>query len=188
MKRQANHRIEYRNSFLFGAWNYEKFEKWLSDLSAQGSHFTKQGFFRLRFEKDPSARYEYLLDYQAIRDPKEKAAYFALFEDCGWTHVDTSLGWHYYRRPYVDGDRPAIYSDRSSLKQLWRRLQFLLVALAFGNLVIAAVNTFNLNAMSYAKPFRGILLASVLFQILVTVLLAYGCMRFQRKIKKLDQS
>lgn len=166
-------------------WNYEKDEKWLSDLSAQGLHLTKPGLIRHRFEKDPSVRYEYRIDYQMLRDPKEMNAYVALFEDAGWTLVASKSGWHYYRRPHVPGGAPAIYSDRSSLKELWRRVQFLLAALAFANVIIAAVNTLNLGAISYWPTFRNVILTVTGFQALVTILLVYGIVRFQRKIDKL---
>lgn len=181
----ANNPVEYRRRLSF-AWNYEKDEKWLSDLSAQGLHLTKPGVNRYRFERDPSKRYEYRLDYQTIRDAKELETYAAFFEDSGWTLVGSIMGWHYYRRPYSGGAAAELYTDRSSLKQLYRRVQFTFGVLAIVNVVLMIVNTFNTFRNSDTPVIGELFLVLISIQLLATLLLAYGCVKFQKKIKQLD--
>ncbi|MBD3921673.1 DUF2812 domain-containing protein [Paenibacillus sp. PR3] len=178
--------VRTRVSFV---WNYEKDEKWLTDLSAQGQHLVEPGTFRYVFKKDTSARYVYRMDYHQIKEKEQLNEYYALFKDMGWEHIGSNMGWHYFRKPYAEGDTSThIYTDRSSLKQLLKRIQFMLMMLAFANVPIMIVNSINTWKWSDdAKPFSGLIGVVVVFQLVVVLLLLYGTARFQRKIRRLDE-
>ncbi|GMK40454.1 hypothetical protein PCCS19_35100 [Paenibacillus sp. CCS19] len=170
-------------------WNYEKDEEWLNDLSAQGQHLEEPGTFRYCFKKDAAVRYVYRLDYQQIKDQDQLDAYYALFEDMGWKHVGSNKGWHYYRKPYVEGETsPQIYTDRSSLTQMLRRIQMMLVLLAAVNFPIMTVNIMNVwSWYDKSVTVRGFISSVVVLQALVVIVLLYGFVRFQRKIRKIDE-
>ncbi|MFD0674807.1 DUF2812 domain-containing protein [Cohnella sp. GCM10027633] len=181
----ASNPVVYRKRLSL-VWNYRTDEKWLSDLSAQGLHLTKPGVFRYRFEQDSSVRYEYRLDYQTIHDAKELETYVAFFEDSGWTLAGSIMGWHYYRRPYSEGNSAEIYTDRSSLKQLYRRVQFTLAVVAILNLFLLIVNSFNAFRNDDEPVIRNVFIVLMSIQLLASLLLAYGCVKFQKKIKQID--
>ncbi|MFK7691611.1 DUF2812 domain-containing protein [Paenibacillus sp. HJGM_3] len=63
----------------------------------------KPGIARHRFERDPAKRYVYRMDYHPIKERDQLDSYLALFEDAGWEHAGSKIGWHYFRRPYVEG-------------------------------------------------------------------------------------
>ncbi|PWW00920.1 uncharacterized protein DUF2812 [Paenibacillus cellulosilyticus] len=168
-------------------WNYERDEEWLTSLSAQGQHLVKPGTFRYRFEQDASVRYVYRLDYHQIKEKGQLDAYYALFEDMGWEHVGSNMGWHYFRKPCVEGETSTpIYTDRSSLIQLLKRVQLMLIVLAFANVPIMFVNIFNVwNWNDRSQTISGVITSVVVLQVLVVILLSYGSVCFQRKIRRL---
>lgn len=178
--------VKTRVSFV---WNYEKDEKWLNELSAQGQHLVEPGTFRYVFKKEAAARYVYRLDYHQIKEKERLHEYFALFKDMGWEHVGSNMGWHYFRKPYVEGEPSAlIYTDHSSLKQLLQRIQMMLVLLAAANFPIITLNIMNVwSWYDKSVTVRSVITAVVVLQVLVVILLLYGFVRFQRKIRKLDE-
>lgn len=180
-------KFEYRIRFSY-VWNYEMDETWLTSLSAQGIHLAKPGVFRYRFEKDHTARYVYRLDYQNIKGQDNLNAYNALFEDSGWEHVGSCMGWHYFRKPYREGESYEIYTDRSTVKQLFRRVQFTLGFAALANIPLLMINMTNLFSENRSQAIDIVLVLTVFLEILCILLLAYGCLRFQQKIKKIDES
>jgi Protein of unknown function (DUF2812). len=169
-------------------WNYEKDEEWLNNLSAQGEHLEKPGTFRYAFKKDVSIRYVYRMDYQQIKEQDQLNEYYALFKDLGWERVGSNMGWHYYRKPYMEGETSTqIYTDRSSLVQLLRRVQMMLVLLAAANFPIIIVNIMNVwSWYDKSVTVRSFISSVVVLQVLVVIVLLYGFVRFQRKIRRLD--
>jgi len=186
MNGKAGGNVEYRTRVSF-VWSYEKDEAWLTGLSAQGLHLVKPGLFRNRFERAVDRRYVYKVDYRQLKDPKELLAYLALFEDMGWEHAGTIMGWHYFRKPYPEGEADAIYSDPASIIQLWKRVQLTLLMLALANVPIFILNVTNMlhSGDRSQTILRTIAFASIL-QALAILLLLYGWFRFQRKIKRLN--
>lgn len=181
----ANDRTVTRTRFSF-VWNYEKDEQWLTALSAQGLHLVKPGIARHRFERDPAKRYVYRMDYHPIKERDQLDSYLALFEDAGWEHAGSKIGWHYFRRPYVEGASPEIYTDRTSIRQLLQRIQFTLLILALINVPLLIINTMNLFKWGdRSQVVSGTIGFVVVLELLVILLLFYGCVRFQHKIKKL---
>ncbi|MDD9268156.1 DUF2812 domain-containing protein [Paenibacillus sp. GCM10023248] len=177
---------QYRNRFSF-VWNYEKDESWLTGLSAQGLHLDKPGVIRNRFESNPELRYVYRMDYQKIVGQEQVNEYVALFEDSGWEHVGTIMGWHYFRKPYREGGTYDIYTDRLSVRQLLQRVQTTLGILAIANVPLLIMNLKNLFSGPRSHTISSTLTFTIVLEVLCILLLAYGCVRFQQKIKKLDE-
>ncbi|NOV02183.1 DUF2812 domain-containing protein [Paenibacillus planticolens] len=185
MTRSSNNGFEYRTRFSF-VWNYERDESWLTGLSAQGLHLNKPGIFRNRFEKDPSVRFVYRMDYQKITGEKNLNDYLAIFEDSGWEHAGSLVGWHYFRKPYHEDASYDIYTDRVSVKQLFRRIQLTLGIVAIANIPTLILNINNLLSESRSVAIGSAISFVVLLEFLCVLLLSYGCLRFEKKIKKLE--
>jgi len=70
----------------FWAWEDEKEEVWLKEMSQSGWHFKSVGFpSNYSFEDGEQKEYIYRLDY--FVNPKERANYLQIFKDGGWEHL-----------------------------------------------------------------------------------------------------
>ncbi|MDU0200518.1 DUF2812 domain-containing protein [Paenibacillus sp. GCM10012304] len=187
MTNTLSNQFEYRTRFSF-VWNYEKDESWFTSLSAQGLHLVKPGVFRNRFEKNSAVRYVYRMDYQKISGKNNLDEYKALFEDSGWEHVDSLFGWHYFRKPFREGESYDIYTDRLSLKLLFKRVQLTLSVVALANLALLLINAPKLFSEPHSQLIGNTFTFLVPLEFICVLLLVYGCLRFQQKIKKLDEN
>ena len=124
----------------FWAWEDEKEEDWLREMSQQGLHVSSigiPGFYE--FEQGFAKDYVYRLDY--ISDRKDYSNYLQLFHDSGWDHVGEMSGWQYFRKEALNGEDLEIYSDNESKARKYQRILLLLVIilplLINGNLIIS---------------------------------------------------
>lgn len=110
----------------FWAWDDEKEEAWLREMSRQGWHLTSVSVPTIyKFEKGFAKDYVYRLDY--IRDRKDYANYLQLFNDSGWDHMGEMNGWQYFRKEALHGEELEIYSDNESKAKKYQRILLLLV-------------------------------------------------------------
>ncbi|MFB9324925.1 DUF2812 domain-containing protein [Paenibacillus aurantiacus] len=173
----------YKNRFSF-VWDYRRDETWLTNLSTRGLHLNRPGFMRYRFEYEPSVRYEYRMDYQDAMNAKQLEEYCDLYADAGWEYVGTCVNWRYFRRPHLEGETIELYSDKESIRSFYRKLQKTLGVLALANVAILLVNSSNwLGGWSGEGWIATFIGAVILFQLLCTLLLGYGVLRFQRLIQ-----
>lgn len=179
----ANKQLE-KKFHLWFSWQHEKEERRLNEQSGQGLHWTRAGLFRDSFERDPSVRYTYRLDYQSNLGKGEKfAEYVQLYRDAGWEHAG-SFGtmWHYFRRPWRQEEEPLLYTDRDSLIALYKRLRRVMAAMLALNFVIMSLNGISLlsridnHLWSIVVPVLGIYAA-------LFILLGVGIGNMSRKIK-----
>lgn len=105
----------------FWAWQDEKEEAWLRQMSQEGLHLASLGFPGFyNFVAGEPANYVYRLDY--ITNSKDYQNYLQLFKDAGWEHLGRMGGWQYFRTLAGEGELPEIYSDPDSKIQKYRRL------------------------------------------------------------------
>lgn len=110
----------------FWAWDDEKEEAWLREMSRQGWHLTSVSVPTIyKFEQGFAKDYVYRLDY--IRDRKDYANYLQLFNDSGWDHMGEMNGWQYFRKEALHGEELDIYSDNESKAKKYQRILLLLV-------------------------------------------------------------
>jgi hypothetical protein len=91
---------------LFGAWNDDKEEAWLSGMARQGLHLHSLGFPGIyNFTAGEPREDVYRLDF--ITDRKDYQNYLQLFKDAGWEHMGEMGGWQYFRtrKPREPGTR-----------------------------------------------------------------------------------
>ena len=82
-------------------------------------------------EKDDTVRYTYQIDFNpsAKNDPRYKET----FAEMGWEYISSTFnGWHYFKKPYKEGQQLAngdvvpserIYTDEASYKEMENRWQ-----------------------------------------------------------------
>ena len=110
----------------FWAWEDEKEEVWLRQMSMEGWHFKSARLLgNYVFEQGEPADYVYRLDYFTGR--KDMPSYLQIFEDAGWEHMGKMSGWQYFRIETRDGEVPEIYSDKASKAKKYERLTLYLV-------------------------------------------------------------
>ncbi len=96
------------------AWEPEKVEKYLEDMSRRGWRVTSvsgscMGF---RFERAEPENVRFCVDYPS----QATEEYKTIFTDAGWSLRYESLGWFLWSKAYAPGEaRPEIYTDRESL-------------------------------------------------------------------------
>ncbi|MEN2768921.1 DUF2812 domain-containing protein [Ornithinibacillus xuwenensis] len=104
---------------LFLAYDVEKEEKWLTEMSTKGLHLKKYRLFTYTFEENKEESYIYQVDFR----PDAKEDYFRLYEDAGWEHVTGAVNlFHYFRVPTSQQDIQKIYSDKESILESYKRM------------------------------------------------------------------
>jgi len=110
----------------FWAWNDDREEAWLEEMSRQGLHLSSlglPGFYY--FESGEPGDYAYRLDFNTTH--KDRANYLALFQDAGWEHLGNLGGWEYFRKQRKPGEVMEIFTDNESKIKKYTRLMVYLV-------------------------------------------------------------
>ncbi|MCM3629627.1 DUF2812 domain-containing protein [Paenibacillus glycanilyticus] len=179
-----NEQLEKRHRLVM-AWNYEKGEQWLNELSGQGLHFKKGGLISNSFVRDESVRYTYRMDYQMGKEGEKLQEYLDLYQDAGWEYVSSfGLTWHYFRKEWQPGEEPQLYTDRESLVMLYKRLQQVFSIMMVVNLILMFVNIINLNTF-FTEGLWTLGIPLLILYLSLFALLGFGCWKIQQKVKKL---
>jgi hypothetical protein len=111
-----------RKTKWFWAWQDDKEEAWLEQMSSQGLHLKQAHIFaQYDFFQGQPENYTYRLDFQdALKHKKDE--YLRLFADAGWEYLGQMSGWQYFRAPVRPGEEQDIYSDADSKIQKYNRL------------------------------------------------------------------
>lgn len=159
------------------AWEDEKEEAWLREMSQKGWHLlgcALPGFYT--FEHGEPKDYVYRLDY--FTDNQNKGNYLELFLDADWQYLGQMGSWQYFRKEALNGEVPEIFSDNESKAKKYQRILLLLLAVTPIQ-VINLVN-FNHNDGTFFMIFRFITLFFALF-------LLYGITKLALRIRELKQ-
>jgi Protein of unknown function (DUF2812) len=110
----------------FWAWQDDKEETWLEEMSRQGLHLQSPGLPGMYyFESGEPRDYVYRLDFN--NSYKNRNEYLQIFQDAGWKHVGRLGGWDYFRKLRQPGEVMEIYSDKESKIQKYYRLLLTLI-------------------------------------------------------------
>ncbi len=139
---------------LFGPWQDEQEEIWLTKMASEGYHFvkcTKPGWYT--FIKGESKKVKYCLDYQASASEREK--YRQLFDDAGWEYAGEMNNWHYYRKEYEGTEAPEIFTDNESKIQKYKRVLmfFSLLLLSLGVLPLSISLLVRSEGLDFLRGF-----------------------------------
>ncbi|MBR5093962.1 MAG: DUF2812 domain-containing protein [Oscillospiraceae bacterium] len=154
----------------FWAWDFEKEERWLNEMSMQGWALVEVGFARFEFERCEPGEYIVRVEMRPA-----DAEYEAFLEEIGAEKIDRMLQWVYYRRRAEEGPFD-LFSDIDSRIAHMDRIGKMLLIGGMANLVIGVANLL-------ASPNA----AGGIVNLLVCTLLMYGLGRIHGKADALKQ-
>ena len=162
----------------YWAWEFEKEEKWLNEMAAQGWALVSVGYCRYEFEPcEPGSCAVRLELLNSTPGSVEGQQYISFVEDTGAQYVGHVMRWAYFRKNVADGAFD-LYSDLDSRITHLGRITALLLPL----LILNIGNTFSQTANALAthnewSAFPGAVAAAAA---LVSILLGYGLYRINR--------
>jgi len=127
MNRNEDTKIIVRTFF---AWQEEKEEKWLREMSKKGWHLSRVGFFNYKFKKGSPMDMVYKFDFKVLRK-SEMEDYIMMFKDSGWEHIGNFGSWFYFRTAAEGNHSLELYSDNRSMIEKYRRLLLVLGIISF---------------------------------------------------------
>ena len=126
--------------------DFEKEERWLNEMAAEGWEMTRYIWCRYVFSKGAPGRYVYRI--QLLPDAvsaKTSGEYLDFLRDAGMEVVDTYQRWVYIRK-VADGQPFDLFSDRESRIAHHKRVATLFGVIAAAQLPLLAVNAVNVTA------------------------------------------
>jgi len=102
-------------------WNFDKEERWLNEMAAQGQLISRAGLRYAFTPFSPSAGVV-RVDYRPSMSEEDFADYVRLFHDAGWEHrAGTRRGGGQYFVSFSEEADADIFSDAESKAQRYRR-------------------------------------------------------------------
>jgi hypothetical protein len=170
--------VRYKVHFV---WQDDKEEDWLREMARQGLHLVKANMLcRYVFRRGAPADIAYRLDYRNAH--RKDAGYYQLFQDAGWEHVLSCMGWEYWRKA-ADGAEPQIFTDAASKAARMRRVRSTLVAVGIPSLV-AASNPVYLHHSHSLSSATHIGLAAIV--VTLAALYMYGYFKLTKRIREMS--
>lgn len=163
----------------FWAWQDEKEEAWLAEMSQKGLHLESVspfGFYH--FRKGDPENYIYRLDFRSLK-ARERDSYLQLFEDAGWEHIGDMGGWVYFRHIVNGTEIPDIYSDLESKIGKYQRVMIYLVIF----LPIMVVLMPDADRLDYFGPVLFSLLEAL--STIIILLFSYALIMLFQRINQL---
>lgn len=170
-------KVKYR---IFG--DFEKEEKWVNNMAAEGWHLEKFSFGRFVFTKgEPGA---YIFRNEFIRmNSSEKEDYFDFLKDSGITIINELGGWVYMKKAAAEGPFE-IYTDTKSKIAYYKRMLSIFALLFFVNVWFGIMNFSILWDSARDKIFIPIV---GIFNIVTALLLAYPLIKIIQRKKGLEK-
>ncbi len=166
---------------MFFAWESEKEEKWLNEMSAKGLALVDYTFCRYAFEECEPGEYFYKIQLLEHRpNHPESENYIRFMEETGAEQVAEYFNWVYFRKKAEEGPFEIFSDVESKIRQLIL-IKKLILPIAWLNLVIGIANVFNffINAPGFSWiPVINISLALLCF---------VGANEVNKKIKALKK-
>lgn len=100
--------------------DYEREEKWVNEMAAQGWHLEKSILGRFTFVKGEPGAFIYRNELVNLAT-EEKKDYFEFLEDSGIMIIHEFAGWVYMKKPAADGPFE-LYTDSKSKISYYKRL------------------------------------------------------------------
>lgn len=151
----------------FWVWDYEKEERWLNEMAAQGWALCEVGFARYSFERTEPGAYIVRTEMRGV-DPAHRVS----VEESGAEYIGRMAKWIYFRRRSELGDF-ALFSDLGAKMEHLRQIYRMLLLIGLGNLLIGLGNSVNESHLGWIN----LLLAS---------LLMYGCGVIRGRLDSLE--
>jgi len=167
---------------LFWAWEHEKEEKWLNEMSANGLHLCGVGFCAYSFEEGEPGEFVYRLELLNNLPRHHKSVeYIRFIEDTGAQHIGSIFRWVYFRKK-ATSEGFDIFSDMESRVNHLNRILLLTGVFSAANL-FNGFNQIRLWITNGAKYSLGV----ACLCLAVGLLLGYGFLSIYRKKRKLNK-
>lgn len=186
-------KTKFKNiSKIFFAWQEEKKEKWLREMSNEGWHLNEVGFLNYQFVKGEPKDIIYKLDYKPFRSEKIDD-YITLFEDSGWEHAGRFAGWYYFRAEANKDYNLELYSDNASKIKKYVILRWIMIAVCapivynLPNLILRLIRAFSsgiTDDLLVQTLILNITLPITIILIIILGLLIFGIIRISLIIKE----
>ncbi|TFG76136.1 MAG: DUF2812 domain-containing protein [Chrysiogenales bacterium] len=164
----------------FWAWDDEKEETWLEEMSQNGWHLDNPGLPCVyHFIKGEPRDYSYRLDFR-IGSFKSLQEYLQICRDAGWEMLGRMSSWYYFRKECRGGEKPEFFSEKDSKVQKYSRL--LIFLLIFLPIMLNVMRTVFQRQES--KFFTGV----GIFYAFLLLFFTYAIIRLLLRIKKLKKS
>ena len=167
----------------FSAWNFDKEEKWLNEMAAQGLALVSVGFCTYTFEESAPGDYTVRLELlDNLPTHAQSEQYIRFIEGSGAEYIGGIMRWVYFRKRKSLGDFD-LYSDYGC------RIRHL-------NRIIALIGVFEGLSLMYTALYLPKALVSGtrviesfigIFYTVFLFFLTYGIVRLLFKRRKLRQ-
>lgn len=118
----------------FWVWDFEKEEKWLNQMAAQGKALVRAGFCNYEFEDCAPGKYTIRLQMlEHLPCTEEGQAFIRFVEETGAEHVGSVQRWAYFRKKAEQGDFQLMGDNATRMKHV-RNIMWMLIPLALLNL------------------------------------------------------
>ena len=165
----------------FWAWNFEKEEKWLNEMAAQGLALVGVGFCKYEFEDALPGEYTVRMELlQNKKEHPESEKYIRFIEETGAEQVGNYLRWVYFRKKTADGPFD-LFSDYASRIAHLKRIKTLLLPIGILNIWLGVQNV----GLFFWQHFDGNLIGLV--NLLLGILCCAGAIPLHRMIKTLKK-
>ena len=166
----------------FWAWNYDKEEKWLNDMSAIGLQLCGVGFCKYVFDEGAPDEYTYRLEFLNNHPySAESLRYIKFLEETGVEYIGSIFRWVYFRKKADDAEFD-IYSDIDSRIKHLNRLLLLIGIIGGMNIVIGASNISRILIPGFET------LGTIgIINLTLGAICAYGFLRIFLKYRKLKK-
>ena len=165
----------------FWAWEAEKEEQWLNEMSAKGLGLAAVGYARYEFEECLPGEYQYRLEFlEHFPSHPESVQYIKFIEETGAEQIGSITRWVYFRKKATDGPFDLFSDNASRIKHL-NRIIALLLPINIFNIYIGCFNIFLAITLDSPANYGGII------NILIGVLIFFGIFKLWRQRKKLKE-
>lgn len=167
---------------LFWVWEFDKEERWLNEMAAQGWVLEKIGYCTYTFVQCEPGEYMIRLELLENR-PSHKSSleYIEFLEETKAQYLGSMMRWVYFRKKTTDGEFNLFSDNQSRIQHLNRMLQLMLVLM----FLEFSVGLFNIG-ISFSVGMGVNLVAGVLC-LLLSILFAYGSWRLKQKKNRLKK-
>ena len=166
----------------FWAWEFDKEEKWLDEMSAQGKALVSARYATYEFEDCAPGEYAVCLE-MLEHDPAsaEGQQYISFVEETGAEYVGHVMKWVYFRKKTADGPFELHSDNKTRMKHL-KRIIALLRPLAVVNVGLAGYNF--CVGVGLASPVNVV---CSMLSVAVAVLLGIGMVKLNDKKLQLEK-
>ena len=162
----------------FSIAEFEKEEKYLTDMAAQGWRFVDTNGNIYTFERCEPEQVVYRLDFSGI-PLDQRDDYYAMFRDYGWEYLQDSYGFSYFRKP-AEGAAPEdleIFSDGASHLEMVKKVMLAKITPMILILISTIMICYDkmLRVIRNDSPTKGDWFSVIIVTLLVLTIAALFC-------------